>query len=104
MLGMATTRTFPGVMPSPEATVTYVSSQAGRGAGSNACPPDVGWGDHQYVWGYGSRLIEVGHLRLSERQSDNWDTVAAHKYSARMRRDLLLGVLGCCRRCTPSRL
>jgi RHS repeat-associated protein len=40
-------------------------------------------GDHQYVWDYRNRLIEV-----KERQSGNWVTVGEYKYDARTRRIL----------------
>jgi len=40
-------------------------------------------GDHQYVWDYRNRLIEV-----KEKQSGNWNTIAECKYDARTRRVL----------------
>ena len=40
-------------------------------------------GDHQYVWDYRNRLIEV-----KERQSGNWVTVGEYRYDARTRRVL----------------
>ena len=38
-------------------------------------------GDHQHVWDYGSRLVEV-----KERQSGNWKTTGECKYDAHSRR------------------
>ncbi|NLX59045.1 MAG: RHS repeat-associated core domain-containing protein, partial [Phycisphaerae bacterium] len=40
-------------------------------------------GDHQYVWDYRNRLIEV-----KEYQTDTWNTTAEYKYDARNRRIL----------------
>jgi len=40
-------------------------------------------GDHQYMWDYRNRLIEVKQL-----QSGNWNTIAEYKYDASTRRVL----------------
>jgi len=33
--------------------------QIRRGVNSNACPPNVWWGNHEYVWDYRNRLTEA---------------------------------------------